>query len=117
MKQKLSLDFIAGLICGEGCFTSYIQNEKQKIFAFSLKMHVCDKELVIAIRDSLGLRESVHEYFHQERHYVVLNVRKRRIVENIIIPTFNGKLFGMKKKQFEKWRDDYYKDKDIRERT
>ena len=111
MKQKLSLDFIAGLICSGGCFTSYIQNGKQKMSAFSLKMHYNDKDLIVAVRDSLGLKEHIHEYNHQGKHYVVLNVRKRKIIENIIIPVFDERLVGLKKQQFEKWKDNFYKNK------
>jgi hypothetical protein len=111
MNSNLSLDFIAGLVCGEGCFSWFIQNGKQRVAAFSLKMHYKDKDLVMAVRDSLGLKEPVHEYNHQGRHYVMLVVRKRKIIEDVIIPAFEGKLSGSKKNQFEHWKKRFYQGK------
>lgn len=60
--MKISHDFIAGLIVGEGCFSwsnrpGKLFGEKEKVPAFVLGMHVRDKELVTAVRDTLKLKE------------------------------------------------------------
>lgn len=102
--KQLSLDFIAGLIAGEGCFTwSYDKNE-QKITIFQLKMRSNDKNLVFAVRNSLGLKAPIYEYNYQDkkkvsliRHYVVLKVGNRKDIKEKIIPAFEGRLYGLKK--------------------
>jgi len=75
-KMELSLDFIAGLIVGEGTFywTKIAYGYKRPVFA--LRMHVRDFDLVANVRDSLGVtREKVYEYTHNNRHYAFLIVR------------------------------------------
>jgi len=74
----LSLDFIAGLICGKGPFM-WIKQNNTEIPVFQLKMHYKDKNLIEMVRDSLDLSETVHEYTHQNRHYALLLVRKKEI--------------------------------------
>ncbi|MFH2136536.1 MAG: LAGLIDADG family homing endonuclease [Patescibacteria group bacterium] len=95
----LSLDFIAGLIAGEGSFM-WIKQNNQEVPVFQLKMHASDKELVEMVRDGLNLNETIHIYNHQNRHYVLLLVRKRKTINEKIIPLLDGRLFGMKKNQF-----------------
>jgi hypothetical protein len=102
-EHTLSLDFIAGLIAGEGSFM-WIKQNKQEIAVFQLKMHVLDKKLVEMVRDGLNLDEPVHEYNHQNRHYVLLLVRKRKTIAEKIIPLLDGRLFGMKEIQFQNWK-------------
>lgn len=100
--NNLSLDFIAGLIAGEGSFM-WIKQNSREIPVFQLKMHVRDKELLEMVRDGLDLSESIHEYLHQNRHYAMLLVRKRKSITEKIIPLLSGRLFGFKKIQFEEW--------------
>lgn len=99
---KLSLDFIAGLIVGEGTFY-WTKVGYGKIPAFALRMHIRDKALVEAVRSSLGLKGKVREYIHGGRHYVFLAVREIGPLKNIIIPTLYPRLFGYKKLQFLHW--------------
>lgn len=92
----LSLNFIAGLVCGEGSFM-WIKQNSRKIPVFQLKMHIRGNELVEAKRDSLGLSEPVHEYRHQNRHYALLLVRRKKQSDRKNYPPFGDKLFGFKK--------------------
>lgn len=112
--KKLSLDFIAGLIAGEGYFGLVNHNtakQKTKVFVFQLRMHYDDRNLVFAVKNSLGLREPVYEYNHQDkkksslwRHTALLLVRRREVIKKIIIPAFDGRLYGLKEKQFNEWK-------------
>ena len=106
----LSLDFIAGLIAGEGAFM-WIKQNNTEVAVFQLKMHALEKPLFELIKETLGLKEKIHQYLHQNRHYVLLLVRKRSVVEEIIIPTFEGRLFGLKKIQFEDWKNKFFERK------
>lgn len=108
----LSLDFLAGLIAGEGSFMIIHQNtSKQKVFSFQLRLHYDDRELVYAVKKSLGLKEPVYEFNHQNRHSALLLVRRRETIEKIIIPAFDGRLFGLKKIQFEAWKKKFFEEK------
>lgn len=98
-----SLDFIAGLIVGEGCFTT-IKQGSQEVHAFQLKMHADERPLFELIINKLDLKEKIHEYTHQERHYVLLLIRSKEVLIKKIVPAFDGRLYGIKKIQFEKWR-------------
>lgn len=105
-----SLDFIAGLIDGEGAFMWTKQNGTETP-VFQLKMHAREHALFDMIKVKLGLKENIHEYTHQGRHYVLLLIRKRATIENTIIPTFDGRLFGYKKILFEEWKKKFYEKK------
>lgn len=105
-----SLDFIAGLIVGEGSFL-WTKQQNTKIPVFQLKMPANEKPLFDLIRNKLCLKETVHEYNHKNRHYVLLLIRKRTTIENILIPALEGRLFGQKKEKFDKWKDDYFNNK------
>ncbi|MBU4369549.1 LAGLIDADG family homing endonuclease [Patescibacteria group bacterium] len=113
--KKLSLDFIAGLIAGEGYFGWVSHNKgKQKIAVFQLQMHSNDINLVFAVKNTLGLKEPVYEYNHQDkknkslwRHYVKLIVRRREVIKKIIIPAFDNRLYGLKEKQFNQWKKEF----------
>lgn len=108
--KNLSLDFIAGLIAGEGAFM-WIKQNGNEVAVFQLKMHADEKPLFQLIKLRLGLKEKIYEYTHQNRHYVLLLIRKRRVIEDIIIPTFDQRLFGLKRDQFEVWKNKYYQKK------
>jgi len=113
--KKLSLDFIAGLIAGEGYFGWVNYNKtNQKVAVFQLRMHYNDKNLVFAVKNTLGLKEPVYEYNYQDkknpllwRHSVLLLVRRREVIKKIIIPAFDGKLYGLKEKQFNQWKKEF----------
>ena len=113
--KKLSLGFIAGLITGEGYF-GWVNYSKtnQKVPIFQLRMHYNNRNLVFAVKNTLGLKEPVYEYNHQDkknpllwRHYVKLLVRRREVIKKIIIPAFDGRLYGLKEKQFNQWKKEF----------
>lgn len=110
--MEITPDFIRGLIVGEGCFTfstrrEGLLNKRVKIPTFSLKMHVHDKELLIAVRGVLGLDARVYEYNHNKRHYVLLIIRNIGDIKDIIIPFFYNKLAGYKEIQFNQWLEKF----------
>lgn len=106
--MKLTQDFIIGLVVGEGtfCFTTTgnkLFKETKKIPTFQLRMHVRDKALIEAVRDTLKLDGKIYEYTHNKRHYAMLIVRSIGDIKNIIIPFFYNNLKGYKKEQFSQW--------------
>ncbi len=113
--KQLSLDFIAGLITNAGYFGWTSQNKgKQKVAIFQLQMPYENKDLVLAVRNTLGLKEPVYEYNYQDkknpllwRHQVKLLVRRREVIKKIIIPAFEGRLSGLKEKQFNQWKKEF----------
>lgn len=107
----LSLDFIAGLVAGEGSFMRVSYGKKQTVFVFQLKMHASERPLFEEIKQTLGLKGKIYEYNHQNRHYVLILVRNRNEIENIIIPTFSNRLHGLKKIQFDTWKNNYIEKK------
>lgn len=113
--KKLSLEFIAGLITAMGSFTRVSQGKRgQKVAIFQVQAHYNDKNVIFAIRDTLGLKEPVYEYKYQDqkkpplkRHYVKLLIRRREVIKKIIIPAFEGRLYGLKEKQFNQWKKEF----------
>lgn len=86
----------------------WVKQKNIKIPVFQIKMEAADQILVEIIKEKLNLKETIHQYTHQNRNYTLLLVRKRSIIENVIIPTFDGRLFGTKKSQFEGWKNKYF---------
>lgn len=113
--MKLSYNFIAGLIVGEGCFSwdtrsDTILGRKRKVPVFALRMHVRDKWLVTAARDTMNLEgNKIYEYTHNNRHYIMLIVRNIGDIKNIVIPFFYKRLRGYKREQFFQWLEDFGK--------
>lgn len=107
IRNRISDDYIRGLIEGEGCFGNMRNPRGEQIPAFMLKMHVRDKEMIEAIRDYLKLPDRVYEYLHQGRHFALLQVRDIGSLKNVIIPLFRGKLLGHKGTQMEAWLKKY----------
>lgn len=103
IKDRLTDNYIRGLIEGEGCFYSDRRQNGEEIPAFVLKMHVRDKELIESIRDYLEIDNRVYEYKHQGRHFAMLIVRDTWTLKNKIIPICKRKLLGFKGTQFEWW--------------
>ena len=116
MPKKLSYEYIRGLVEGEGCFTLHTigpSNQKRKIAAFVIGMSARDKDLLISVRDTLGLRNKVYEYKPRIRSdgykrlgMAILCVRDIGQIKNIIVPFFYKRLHGNKGIQFEKWLED-----------
>jgi len=113
--KKLSLEFVAGIITSQGYFGWVKQNKgKQKVAVFQVRMNYKDKDLLFSIRNSLGLKEAVYEYgrqnknkTHQRQHISLLLVRRREVIKKIIIPAFDGRLYGLKEKQFNQWKKEF----------
>lgn len=101
--ERLSDDYIRGLIEGEGYFGPDTRISGEKVPEFVLKMHVRDKELIEAVRDYLGIPNRVYEYIHNDRHYAMLIVREIGALKNKILPLCNKKLLGHKGTQFSWW--------------
>lgn len=106
-RETLGLDFIAGLIVGEGTFY-WTRTPEGKLPAFGLRMHVRDKWLVTAVRDTLGLKHRVYEYAHNKRHYVFLLVREIGPLKNTVIPLIYPRLLGYKRLQFLEWFKNFH---------
>ncbi len=115
--EKLSYEYIRGLVEGEGCFTfcSVFRNansEKRRFIipTFALGMNERDRELLIMVKNTLKLRNKINTYPPRERRdgykrgaMSHLIVRDFGQLKNIIVPLFHKKLKGNKGKQFEQW--------------
>lgn len=102
--EKLSLDYIAGLIEGEGSFFwTYYKGNKAWVPGFTLRMHFRDKKLIERVGCTLGLSNPIYEYTNQGRHSATLIVRDQESLIAKIMPAFRGRLHGYKKLQFEEW--------------
>ena len=110
-KAELTLDFIAGLITGNGSFLWIIQNTTQEIPVFQLKMPIEDLYILEAIKAKLNLKEKIHSYSHQDRHYAILLIRKRSTIENKLIPALEERLWGTKKQHFDAWKKKLFENK------
>lgn len=130
MAEKLSFEYIRGLVDGEGCFTfcsvinrgSNGKSIKKKLPAFSLQMSMRDKELLCLVRDTLGLRNRIYEYKswlkkdkYNRQSMTILIVRDLGQLKNIIVPLFYEKLRGYKRIQFLEWIEKMGTDPDVPE--
>lgn len=107
IKERLTDDYIRGLVEGEGCFANQTNGRGEAVPAFVLKMHVRDKELLEGVRDYLGLPDRVYEYFLGGRHFALLQVRDVGALKNTIVPLFWEKLLGHKGTQLKAWLSEY----------
>lgn len=103
IKEKITDDYIRGLIEGEGCFGVDRDIKGQERPAFLLKMHFRDMELIEGVRDYLGIKNRVYEYTHQDRHTATLIIREIDTLKNKIIPLCKDKLLGYKGSQLNHW--------------
>lgn len=110
IENPLSIDFIAGCISSHGFF-SWTHQKGSRQPVFQIKMQANERQLLELIKEKIGLKENIHEYNYNNRHYVVLLVRSRFTIEEIILPTFTGRLFGTKAFQFELWKEILLKEK------
>jgi len=128
-KTGLSYEYIRGLVEGEGCFTFYpgrkrIDGTKCKIPGFVIGMNERDLNLLILIKDSLGLRNKI--YFRKNSYkngdnkstgrVAVLVIREFDQLKDIIIPLFYKKLRGYKGEQFVNWMEKIGGDPDVSDR-
>ncbi len=105
-----SYDFIAGLLTSTGSFL-WVKQKNSEVPVFQLKMQANEYELLELIKQRLGIKEVVHEYTHQNRTYSLLMIRSRRTIETVLIPIFDGRLFGQKQVQFDLWKKKYFEKK------
>jgi hypothetical protein len=111
LNQNLpSYDFIAGLLTCMGAFL-WVKQKNSEVPVFQLKIHASDHQLFELIKDKLKIKENIHQYTHQGRKYSLLLIRGRRSIENMLIPIFDGRLFGQKAIQFELWKKKYFERK------
>lgn len=114
INRELTYEYIRGLIEGEGTFTfttttNLKNNQRMKVPAFQLRMHIRDKELIEAVRDYLKLKNKVYIYHYPGKDgshrgpQAMLIVREMGRLRNIIIPLFYNKLAGHKAIQFNDW--------------
>ncbi|MGC9598885.1 MAG: hypothetical protein ABSE18_00690 [Minisyncoccia bacterium] len=114
-ENRLSYEFIRGLIVGEGCFTfcgAGIGPQKSKIPTFALAMSEVDSNLITLVRDRLTLKNKVYNYGprkskdqYSRMGRAVLMVRDFGQLKNVIVPLCYKKLHGNKAKQFEEWME------------
>ena len=108
-KNKISFDYIRGVVEGEGTFTFSSSKGGRKVPALTIKMHVRNKRLIESIRDVMGLKNTVYVYDHQRNDgskrqaQAMLIVREIGQLKNIIIPFFHKRLYGNKGLQFNAW--------------
>ncbi len=112
MQNKLiTLDYIRGLIEGEGCFTFSTQYRfNRKVPCFEIGMHARDMDLLEAIRDRLGLHNKIYVYHYKspginQGPKAILIVREFAQLRNIVIPLCYNRLKGNKAKQFNAWME------------
>ena len=102
-----SYDFIAGLLTCTGSFL-WVKQKTSEIPVVQLKMQTADHQLLELIKEKLEIKESIHQYIHLNRKYSLLLIRSRRTIENVLIPIFDGRLFGQKAIQFDGWKKRYF---------
>ncbi|TSC84217.1 MAG: hypothetical protein G01um101413_512 [Parcubacteria group bacterium Gr01-1014_13] len=105
-----SYDFIAGLLTSTGSFL-WVKQKNSEVPVFQLKMQAGDHELLELVKSKLRIKESIHQYIHQGRNYSLLLIRSRKTIETILIPIFDGRLFGQKQVQFDLWKKKYFEKK------
>mgnify|MGYP001577791813 CR=1 FL=1 len=127
--EKLSYEYIRGLIEGEGSFTFSTTPVKlpngrilrKKYPAFAIGMHERDEKLLYMVKNTLGLKNRIYNYkdFHKDGYKrgrkVVLIVREFGQLKNIIIPFFYKRLKGNKGRQFEEWLEKIGTDPEVSE--
>jgi len=103
-----SLDFIAGVVETHGSF--YVQKiGRSRVSHFRIKIHMDEAKLLEAISTKLGLGGTVYRYRHGGRKYAMLVVRRKNEIVDKLIPALDGRLLGSKRKEYEKWRNRFYK--------
>ncbi len=108
----MTYDYIRGLIEREGSFTfSTNYSQERKVPAFSISMHIRDKNLLEEARNRLGLKNKVYSYDYSGKGRLgkgpmsFLIVREFLSLRNIIIPLCFNRLPGNKGRQFDQWLD------------
>jgi hypothetical protein len=106
-KNLPSLDYIAGIVSCHGNFGWTPRGKNSSPF-FQIKIHQSETDLLKLIKTKLGLKEKIYKYNHNGRKYSMIKIHRKQILEGVIIPTFNFRLFGKKQRQFEQWQKQSY---------
>ena len=121
---EISYEYIRGLVEGEGCFTFCPTYKKAngryaRVPQFIIGMHERDNELLILIRNKLGLKNRIYRRKGQGVNNImvsVLTVRDFKQLKDVIIPLFYNKLKGYKSDQFIEWLEKIGRDPDVSDR-
>ena len=108
----MNKDFIAGFICGEGCFTFRIYQTTKASAVFSICLSDRDSELLELIVKELEIKKSknimsIMKEKDSEVCYTKGNVLYQLVgLENNIkiVEYFEGHLYGQKLRQFERYK-------------
>ncbi len=114
--DRLSDEYIRGLIEGEGCFTFDTRRKKgkkEKIPTFVIGMHARDEELLRLVRVSMKLANINSNTIYVSGPYRKDGINRGKIAKlivrdyisliEVIVPFFYGKLWGNKGIQFQNW--------------
>ena len=115
--SHLSLEYIRGLVAGEGCFSFHTApsakepGRKIRIPVFVISMSQQDNDLILLLKESMGLKGGLYSYGprknkkdnYNRQGMTTLMVRDLGQLKNIIVPLFHRKLIGYKAKQFSDW--------------
>jgi hypothetical protein len=98
----LNKDWLIGFSEAEGCFSG---SEK----VFQLSQHSSDYALILAIKNYLGHGNIRNIKREDGRLETVLTISSKSVIQDKIIPLFNGNLFTLKKReQFKNWIIKYF---------
>ena len=120
------MDYIRGLVEGEGCFSfcsvptiNKKTRNRLKIPTFVIQMNIRDHALIEGVRDCLKLKDKVYtlkpyllDGFNRGKT-ARLMVRDFGELRNIIIPLFYKKFVGYKGQQLIQWLDNIGHDPDV----
>jgi len=102
----INKDWLIGFSEAEGCFSG---SEKQPVF--QLSQHSSDYALILAIKNYLGHGNIRNIKREDGRLESVLTISSKSVIQDKIIPLFNGNLFTLKKReQFKNWIIKYFRD-------
>lgn len=107
-KELPSLDYVAGFFSCHGNFGWTKKNKTYSPF-FQIKIQSSELPLLKLIRSKLALTEKIYKYNHQGRKYILLTVHRKNTLHTVIIPSLEFRLFGTKQKEFEKWKNRFYR--------
>ena len=118
-KREITYEYIRGLVDGEGCFTFCRGYGGGKLPTFAIQMHERDRELIMAVRDKLGLENKIYalkpylgDGFKRGGGARLMG-RDLWSLKNVIIPLFRNKLVGYKRLQFENWMEKIGNDPEV----
>ncbi|RJQ13551.1 hypothetical protein C4553_03355 [Candidatus Parcubacteria bacterium] len=106
MKHELSKERVLGILETSCSFTKNTSGLTKRP-RFVVKMIPQNKILLEAIREFLGVRPPVREYFAGGRHYIILTVTGISDLKTKIVPLLDEGLLGPKREKFEDWLNEF----------